>query len=60
MMRNSKARGKAGDSKPYAMFRMLHAQDRQASNESAFERIGGAFGSTGVEQERISTFRKRI
>ena len=33
---------------------------RQASSESAFERIGNAFGSTGVERERISTLRKRI
>ena len=34
--------------------------DRQASDESAFQCIGNAFGSTGVERERISTLRKRI
>ena len=34
--------------------------DRQTSSESAFERVGKAFGTTGVERERISTLRKRI
>ena len=34
--------------------------DRQASSESAFERVGNAFGSTGVERERISELKKRI
>ena len=34
--------------------------DRQASSESAFERIGNAFGSSGVERERISKLRRRI
>ena len=31
----------------------LEHSERQASSESAFERIGKAFGSTGVERERI-------
>ena len=34
--------------------------DRQAPSESAFESIGHAFGSTGVEREHISTLRKCI
>ena len=43
----------------FATFVFEHL-DRQASSESAFERIGNAFGSTGVERERISTLLKRI
>ena len=43
----------------FATFVLEHL-DRQASSESAFARIGNAFGSTGVERELISTLRKRI
>ena len=34
--------------------------DREASNESAFERTGNAFGSTGVGRERLSTLSTNI
>jgi len=34
--------------------------DRQASSESAFQHSGNAFGSTGVERERISALPKCI